>query len=134
MLVALLFVAHVFSGVSSLTDCEAFISNTNFAFLMSTNNTPSTGMAEWYANHSYNAWDQNGKLVSSGTWKITQGVNWCYMYDFPIGSNLTWSTFTVSQPTMSWIGCLSYGSEYYENCTTDLEWTNWFSARLRYRL
>ena len=120
-------------------NCLTFMIDGNFEWMWmeSGTNVVESGTAEFYHNKSMITWDQQGKILNSGTYEVTsdEESGWCYnkeVYDYP-EKQIVCKTFSVDDFTNSLVGCLNENSCFHR-CESNMEWSTWSSARLRYRI
>ena len=117
-------------NAQSNTDCTTFLNNTQVAFLSVFDGNTEVGNTKFFSNGTISVFI-SGFLVTEGTYTVEDGGNgWCYLYESfgPTLSNC--NTFSICTETNSVIGCGVDGDTCIKACETELQWSNWFSARI----
>ena len=113
-------------------ECATFLNNTEVAWLSVFAGHAEAGSAIYYSNGTFATYI-SGFLVATGLYTVEDGGNgWCYEYETynNSGGPPTCNTFSICPETNSMIGCEVIGKSCLKSCETELQWTNWYSARI----
>eukprot|EP01084_Bolivina_argentea_P024733 46043_1 len=120
--------------ICSPYDCLNTMYNTNQTWLAMHVGISFAGHTLYFANGTLIAYDNHGNIVNEGTYKVSEGDDYCYQtetYSYPLLEKCaTYSVLKDDKNNVFYIGCaiVGIGCQSLEEC--DPDWHDWYTTRV----